>query len=127
MNEDICAKLDQLANFQAQKEVLKFDKQALIDQVITAEIKARLDEIEAEFTGRLEAVDANIEKLEEEIKEDVIRQGATVRGTFLMAVWNRGRVSWDNRRLDVYAQDHPEILGYRRQGEPFISIRTRQD
>ncbi len=127
MNEDICSKLDRLANYQAQKEVLKLDKQALIDQVITAEIKARLDEIDAEFAGRLEAVDANIEKLEEEIKEDVIKHGATVRGTFLMAVWNKGRVSWDTKRLEVFAQYHPEILGYRKQGQPYISIRTLQE
>lgn len=127
MNEDICTKLDRLANYQAQKEVLKLDKQALIDQVITAEIKARLDEIEAEFAGRLEAVDANIEKLTEEIKEDVTKHGASVRGTFLLAIWNKGRISWDTKRLDDYARYHPEILGYRKQGEPYISIRTRQD
>ena len=123
MSEPIADKLDRLAEFQAQKDMLAIDKQALIDQVLTPELKARLEEIDAEFAGRSEAVDANIAALETEIKEGVLSKGATVRGSHYMAVWNRGRVAWDDKSLSHYAQAHPELLQYRRQGEPSISIR----
>lgn len=123
MSESIVEKLDRLANFQAQLDVFELEKKALIDKIITPEIRAQLEDIEAEFAGQIEAVEANIASLEAEIKQDVIRHGITVKGTFLMAVCNQGRVSWDTASLDSFSQQHPEILGFRRQGEPFTSIR----
>ena len=123
MTETIAEKLDRLAEFQAQKDLLAIDKQALIDQILTAEIRAKLAEIEAEFDGRNEAVDANIAELESEIKEEVLQHGATVRSEHLLAVWNKGRVSWDDNGLSSYAHSHPELLSFRKQGAPSISIR----
>ena len=122
MATDLHEKLDRLANYQAEKEVLQIEKQQLIDQILTAEIRAHLAEIEAEFEPRLDAVEQNIAALEEEIKQDVLHEGATVRGTFLRAVWNKGRVTWDTKGMDNYAQLHPEILRYRKQGQPYVSI-----
>jgi len=122
MTTDIAQKIDQLANFQAQRDVLELEKQALIDQLIPPEIKARIEEIEAEFTGRREIVDEKITALAGEIKEEVIRNGATVRGSFLRVVYHPGRVTWDTKRLDGYAQSRPEVLQFRTQAEPFVSI-----
>ena len=123
MSEDITEKLDRLANFQAERDFLALHKQELIDQVLTPEIKARLEEIEMEFAQRVEAVDENISALEEEIKNDVIQHGTTVRGTFLRAVWNKGRVTWNTKAMDGYASTHPEILEFRKEGQPFVSIK----
>ncbi len=122
MPGSIQSKLDQLANFQAEKDVLAIEKQELLDQILTAEIRARIDEIEAEFSPRLAAVDENIAALEEEIKQDVLENEATVRGSFLRAVWNKGRISWDTKGMDRYALNHPDILQYRKQGQPYVSI-----
>jgi hypothetical protein len=122
MSTDISQKIDQLANFQAQRDVLELEKQSLIDQLIPPEIKARIGEIEAEFSGKREAVDEKITELESEIKEEVIRHGATVKGTFLRVVYHTGRITWDTKRLDGYARSRPEILEFRKQGEPFVSI-----
>lgn len=122
MTTEIAQKLDQLANFQAQRDVLEMEKKALIDQLIPPEIKARIEEIEEEFAGRKEVVDANIAALEAEIKNDVLRQGITVKSTFLRAVWHAGRVSWDTKALDAYAKARPEVLAFRKQGEPYVSI-----
>jgi hypothetical protein len=122
MSSDITQMLDQLANFQAQRDVLNLQKRELIDQILTEEIKARLEEIEAEFAIRMEAVEENIALLEGEIRNEVIQHGATVKGTFLRAVWNKGRVSWDTRGIERYAQSHPEVLDFRKQGNPYVSI-----
>jgi hypothetical protein len=122
MSEELTAKLDQLANYFAQRDVLGLQKKELIDQVLTPEIKARLEEIESEFAGKLEAVEANIETLEEEVRQTALRHGSSVRGSFLRVVWHKGRVTWDNKSLDQYAELHPEITAYRKQGEPFVSI-----
>jgi len=125
MSDKIANQLDRLANFMAQRDVLNLHKKELIDQVLTPEIKARLDEIEAEFTGKLETVEANITALEEEIRQTALKHGTSVRGTFLQVVWHKGRVSWDTRSLDDYAATHPEISAFRKQGDPYVSIVKR--
>ena len=122
MSEDLTYKLDKLANFLAQRDVFSLQKKELIDQVLTPDIRRRLDEIEAEFAGKMEAVDANITALEEEIRQEALRQGASVKGSFLRAVWHKGRISWDTKSLDEYARSHPEVTAFRKQGEPYVSI-----
>lgn len=120
--QEIAEKLDRLASFYAQRDVFNLQKQELIDQVLTPEIKARLDEIEAEFAGKLEALEENIAALDAEVRQDVLNHGGSVRGSFLKVHWNKGRVSWDTKSLDDYASRHPEIIQYRKQGEPYASI-----
>jgi len=122
MSENIVEKLDRLANFMAERDVLNLQKNELIDQVLTPEIKARLAEIESEFAGKVEAVEANIADLETEIRQEVLRRGASVKGTFMRVNWHKGRVSWDTRSLDAYAELHPEVTSFRKQGEPYVSI-----
>jgi hypothetical protein len=122
MSEEITTKLDQLANFLAERDVLALEKKELIDQILTPEIRARLEEVEVEFAGKVEAVQENITALEEEIRADVLRQGASVKASFLRVIWHKGRVTWDTKSLDSYAESHPEVAGFRRQGDPFVSI-----
>jgi parvulin-like peptidyl-prolyl isomerase len=123
MEIEITQKLDRLANYQAQKQYLELQKKELLDQILPAEIRARIEEVEAEFSGRAIAVDENIQALEEEIKNDLLMRGETAKGSFLAGVWCHGRVSWDTRGLDRYASSHPEILRFRKQGEPYVAIR----
>lgn len=61
---EIKQKLDTLAEYQAQRDAAMLEKQALIDAIYTAEIKARVAEIEAEFAGKTEGVNTNIATLE---------------------------------------------------------------
>ena len=122
MSEELTHKLDKLANFLAQRDVFSLQKKELIDHVLTAEIRARLDEIEAEFAGKTEAVEANIAALEDEIRQEALRQGASVKGSFLRVIWHKGRISWDTKSLDDYARSHPEVTSFRKQGEPYVSI-----
>ena len=125
MNEnEIKSMLDKLADYQAQAAAVNMEKQALIDSIYTAEIKARINEIEAEFAGKTEGVSENIAALEAEIKKAVTQNGASVKGTFLHAVFAKGRVSWDTKSLEGYAAAHPELLTFRKEGDPSVSIRA---
>jgi hypothetical protein len=56
----------------------------------------------------------------------VIHHGGTVKGTFLRAIWHQGRVTWDTSGMNRYALSNPEVLRFRKQGEPYVSI-TRID
>jgi hypothetical protein len=125
MNEiEIKQKLDQLAEFQSERDVAMLEKQRLLDEVYSAEIKSRMAEIEAEFSGKTEAANENIAALEAEIKQAIIAHGASVKGSVFHAVFAKGRVSWDTKSLDGYATAHPELLTFREEGEPSVSIRV---
>lgn len=123
-------KLDQLADFYAQRDALQLQQIELTNACVPEElkaqmeaVKARQDEIAAEFADKHAAVASNIAALEAEIKADVLAGGKTVKGQFLMAVWSKGRVSWDTKALDGFAAAHPEIATFRKEGEPSVSIR----
>jgi phage host-nuclease inhibitor protein Gam len=100
------------------------EKQRLLDEVYSAEIKSRMAEIEAEFAGKTEAVNENIAALEAEIKQAIIAHGASVKGSVFHAVFAKGRISWDTKSLEGYATAHPELLTFRKEGEPSVSIRV---
>jgi hypothetical protein len=61
-----------------------------------------------------------------EIKEAVLEHGSTIKGEDLMAVWSKGRTSWDTKKLDGFAAAHPEILQFKSSGKPSISIKENK-
>ena len=115
--------LDKLAEYQAQRTIAEMDKQALIDSVLTPEIKAKLADIEAEFADKVGAVDQNINDLTAQVKQAVISDGQTVKGNYLQAVYMKGRVSWDTKTLEGLAIVMPKLLDAKKEGEPSVSIR----
>jgi len=104
---------------------LMLEKQALIDTILTPEIKEQLAEVEAEFAPKVEALSAQNEQLLARVKAEVLETGVTVSGDFHQAVYTRARVSWDNRSLAGYSIDHPEIMAFQKVGEPSVSIRAK--
>jgi hypothetical protein len=124
MNEtEIKQALDDLANLRAAHDAITLQKQALVDSVMTPEIRAKLADIDAEFLGKHEAINDKANPLEAEIKQAIIENGASVKGTFLHAIFMKGRVTWDAKALDAYAYTHPQIMGWRKEGEPTCSLR----
>ena len=115
-------KLDRLAELQAQKEVNRLDKERAIAKVLTPEIKTALADIETEFATT--TIDSEAAVLETEIRDFVLSVGVTAKGTCLMAVYNKPRVSWDTKGLDGYAVAHPELATFRKEGEPSVTIRV---
>jgi len=111
------------------REKIRSAKEILSDQAIAQTVDVykaiaqRKAEIEAEFSGKSEAVDDNIRKLTEEIKAEVKALGATVKADHFQAVYVKGRVIWDASKMDGYAVGHPEVLFMRKEGEPSVTLR----
>ncbi len=121
MNTDeIKAKLDQLGEFQAQKDIATIAKQDLINDLYPAELKKQIADIEFEFKGQTEAVDANIAALKLELVEAVKGNGKTVKSTTYQAVWSKGRFSYSEKEEEGYVS----ATVYRKTGEPSVSFRT---
>lgn len=117
--------LNEYSNNLAGIDLLNGNKQELIDKVIPPEIKARLDEIEAEFTPIFANINTRNQELIDMIKAEVVAAGETVSGEFHQAVYMKGRTSWDSKSLEGYAAAHPEILQFKTIGSPSVSIKAR--
>lgn len=115
--------LDALYEAHAQRDALALREAAAINTVLTPEIISQIDAIKLEFASQHDAVIANIAELETTIKTGVLEYGETIKSTSMQAVWAKGRVSWDTKRLDGYAAAHPEIAQFRNVGDPSVSIR----
>lgn len=123
---NIKEQLDQLADVRLMRDNLAREKEALLAAAVPAEVKAALEEIEAEFSDKFERIDQKISSLEFQVKEAVIFEGTTVKGEMLTAVYTKGRVSWDSKALDAMGTMIPAILSARKEGEPSVSIRWKQ-
>lgn len=117
-------KLNQLFDLRSAKTALDLQKQDAIDKILTPEIKAQLQDIDAEYLEKYQAVDIKIADLEAEIKNDVLAAGETIKGEHMMAMFVKGRTTWDTKALEVYSLAHPEIAALRKTGEPSVTIKV---
>ena len=117
----------------AKRKLLDDEKQKLVDGILTPELLAQVREIEVEFQPKYDALQEPSEELaakqQEEtmltagIKYEAQQLGKSIPGPGLTAQFGKGRVSWDDAGLCGYAKaGHPEILDFRKEGEPVISI-----
>ena len=125
-NHQITAKLNELSEVQAAVELTRLDYEAKRAELLKA-VQTELDALDAEYNPLFDSSTARVATLEAEIKNAVLQYGASVKGSRLFAVFAQGRVSWDTKQLDHYAAAHPEIVTFRKQGNPFVSLRTLQD
>jgi len=109
----------------AEIDLLNSERQAMIDKVITPEIKAQLENIDAQIDPFIANVISRNQELIDLIKAEVIAAGETVSGEFHQAVYMKGRTSWDSKSLEGFAAAHPEILQFKTIGSPSVSIKAR--
>ena len=120
---DIYGKIEKYSDLAFRIDAISQEKQALIDSVLTPEIKEKLAEIDAEFDPKAEDISQQKSMLEAEIKQEILEAGRTIKGTYHSFVWSKPRVSWDTKALDGYAAAHPEIQQFRVEGSPSVSVR----
>lgn len=124
MNQnEITARLDQLATLRLKLDETSRAHQNRVSIIIPPDIQEHLQRAEEEYRVEMEPLAAQVSELESKIKGDVLEVGATVKGAALMAVYSKGRVTWDAKALDGYATAHPEIEPFRKEGAPSVSIR----
>lgn len=121
--QEIVTKLDALAAMQKQQveTARAFEKKR---QALLTPIQNELNALEAQFTVLKTTQESLIAATEAEVKADVIALGESVKGTTLHAIYAKGRSSWDSGKLEGFAAAHPEILQFRKIGEPSVSLRV---
>lgn len=114
-------KLDMLYGLRLQKESRELEKQTLIEALIPEAVRVEIAKIEEKYDDT-ELTD-KITRIENEIREEALNSGETVKGRHLIAVYSKGRVSWDTDILDKLSERYEDIGLARSEGKPSISIR----
>lgn len=110
---DLVERLDMLTKNQAE----------LKEKLVPDEVRKAIEELNAEYSPMIEAVQTELAETKAAIEKQVLEVTATWKGSRYMAVWNKGRESWDGKALDGFAMAHPEILQAKKTGSPTVSFR----
>lgn len=116
-------KLDLLAELESQGEEIEHAYDERRKALIPAEVQAALDLVDADYEAKRAENSARREALKDQIILDVLAGGETVKGRFIMAVWNKGRVTWDNKKLDGMMALVPGLSAARSEGKPSVTFR----
>lgn len=111
--DSLTQELDEYGRLKEQLEALGAEEKEEIARFYTPEMRARVEEIEAEFAARDESIRKEIAVLYARIRERVAEYGETVNGAGWQAVWSSREGSWDTEAIDRYAETHPEISVFR--------------
>ncbi|HSL47287.1 MAG TPA: hypothetical protein VK897_27855 [Anaerolineales bacterium] len=121
--EHVAEKLERLSSLRNAIEFTRLDYETRRKELLK-QIQTELEALDAEYKPVLDAAQENIVALENEIKTEVLLYGESVSGGMYRAVYTQGRVSWDNEGMDKYAASHPDVLQFRKQGQPSVSLRV---
>jgi hypothetical protein len=121
--EHVTEKLERFSNLRHAAEFTRLDYETRRNEILK-QIQPELDALDAEYKLVLKAAEENIAALENEIKTDVLLYGESVSGGMYRACYVQGRVSWDNDGMTSYAASHPDVLQFRKQGQPSVSLRV---
>jgi predicted nucleic acid-binding Zn-ribbon protein len=123
MTEKIVELLERYSDLHEVLEATLAQAQKQRDSVIPPEVRAAVQAIDEQFQPTISALESEIAETKRQIERLVLELGQTVKSTRAIAVYNKGRVTWDNQALEGFAVAHPEILAFRKEGEPYITIR----
>jgi hypothetical protein len=121
--EYVAEKLERLSSLRNAAEFTRLDYETKRTEILR-QIQSELDALDAEYEPVLEAAEENIAALENEIKTDVLLFGESISGGMYRATYTHGRISWDNEGMASYAILHPDVLQFRKQGQPIVSLRV---
>ena len=91
---------------------------------MTKEIRNQLEAVDQEFDKEFTTLKDIANKLEIEIREEVLITGVGVKKTVSNygVSFVKGRVSWDTKALEGYAAAHSEIDKFKKIGKPSVRI-----
>jgi hypothetical protein len=116
--------LDQLhtlnEDFAKTEEEHKRNRNAMIPE----DVKIQLDKVDTFYEEQKTALDFNRKQLEADIKSNALLGDTTIVGTWYQAVYSKGVTSWDTKGLNEAIKVLPQLEQYKKQGDPYISIKV---
>jgi len=115
--------LERLADLEEQELVASLAHRTDV-QLALAPLQDKLREIDALYAPGSNARNEEMTDVRKQITDAVRLLEVSVKSERMIAVWSKGRTSWDDRALQGYATAHPELLSFRKQGAPSVTIKA---
>lgn len=119
----IIDKLNQLAEIRNTIQAIQFEYETK-REIILSTIQTELDTLQAEYVPLLTEMEHQFNKLELEIKSDVLLQGKSIKNAYYTVTYTKGYAKWDTKGLNQYSKIDPQILQFRKMGKPTVRIYT---
>ena len=128
---DIKQQLDALylaeQEYEAVQQNLIAERDGKLFDLLGEDLYTRLQEVKAHYEALLEQAmndrENVVKTLQDGIKTAAVEVGETVKANHYMAVFTQPKPTWDSGKLEGYAAAHPEILAFRTEKNPYVSIR----
>lgn len=98
---------------------------------IAAAKQKLIDSLLSEYHHKIQAFDDDIvelqgraAELEHKVRNAALSLKGSIKGNLGQVVYSKGRVSYDVKSLDAYAVANPQVLAFRKEGDPSVSIRA---
>ena len=114
--------LKQYEELQARLSLVQSDIAQLKKAAFPVEVQVALDEIDEEFEPTLSQLAQEMGRVEKELKTQVVAGGETITGDRFQAVFVKGRVKWNAKKLEGMAEVIPAILTARSEGKPYVRL-----
>ena len=115
--------LQEVLEIREQLERLDAENAKAVDLITPKETRTRLEQQAIEHDKNTAAARERLAQVEGRIKVGVVALGSTVKHDGIQAVFVKGRVSWDSKKLDGLALVVAEVKECRKTGAPSVSIR----
>jgi len=115
------AKLEEFAEARAYLADLR-QQEAAERKAILKPVQAQLDALEEQSKQEMEDAKRAVEELEAELRAEILKIGKNVQWENVAVTCYMGRVTWDDKYLLKYAETHPELMRYRKVGNPWTRI-----
>ena len=89
---------------------------------LVAPLVAQMTALEEQMIQATADLDSQIEAVQKAVRRAIIAHGTTVETGRIRAIYIKPRITWDAQRLEGYAEAHPEIRAFRREGAPGVRI-----
>ena len=128
---DVKQQLDQLylaeQEYEAVQQNLIAERDGKLFDLLGQDLYTRLQEVKAHYEALLDQANSDrenvVKTLQDGIKTVAVEVGETVKAEHYMAVFTQPKPTWDSGKLEGYAAAHPEILAFRTEKNPYVSIR----
>ena len=126
MEDQIKQNLNSLDSAYCRLDAIRLTKQDMKDKILTPEMIQKMEDLDAEFEPAENLVAEEIQRLTDTIKMQVIKHGESVKGEFMQCSWVKGRTSWNSKGLEGYAVANPDVLRFKKVGNPSASIKKNK-
>jgi hypothetical protein len=90
---------------------------------VLAKVQPELDAVDAEMGAELKGLAERLAAAEAEARAAILAYGQSFQHGRVKGTYSRGRVTFESKGMQQYAESHPEVNRFRKVGQPFVSVR----